>query len=266
MAGLKDQIAAGRAAARARTVGPPASSSRRSGAGPASSSAGRRHLPRPWSRGLADVGIVFSTLARARRRRPRVPRRGVRAPDLPGAHAARRRSRAPVPVHLDLSLNLAVVRRPGHRRAALRPGQGAVRCCPASWSCPTASGSCRSSRSSPPTSTSCSPAWTSSTIAFRVTRNADLTLEEEEADDLLAAVEMELRRRRFGEAVRLEVEDDISGRGARAARARARPDRRRRGARRRAARSRRAVGAARARPARPQGPRGRRSPRPASPR
>jgi polyphosphate kinase len=40
---------------------------------------------------------------------------------------------------------------------------------------------------------------------FRVTRNADLTVEEEEADDLLAAVELELRRRRFGRAVRLEV-------------------------------------------------------------
>jgi polyphosphate kinase len=46
--------------------------------------------------------------------------------------------------------------------------------------------------------------------AFRVTRNADLTLEEEEADDLLAAVEMELRRRRFGRAVRLEVAHGIS--------------------------------------------------------
>jgi polyphosphate kinase len=45
--------------------------------------------------------------------------------------------------------------------------------------------------------------------AFRVTRNADLTLEEEEADDLLAAVEMELRRRRFGRAVRLEVMSGI---------------------------------------------------------
>ena len=41
--------------------------------------------------------------------------------------------------------------------------------------------------------------------AFRVTRNADLTVEEEDADDLLVAVEMELRRRRFGRAVRLEV-------------------------------------------------------------
>ena len=45
---------------------------------------------------------------------------------------------------------------------------------------------------------------------FRVTRNADLTLEEEEADDLLQAVEMELRRRRFGRAVRVEVESTMT--------------------------------------------------------
>ncbi len=45
---------------------------------------------------------------------------------------------------------------------------------------------------------------------FRVTRNADLTLEEEEADDLLEAVEMELRRRRFGRAVRLEVDESVT--------------------------------------------------------
>ena len=48
------------------------------------------------------------------------------------------------------------------------------------------------------------------TYAFRVTRNADLTLAEEEADDLLAAVEMELRRRRFGSAVRLEIDERMS--------------------------------------------------------
>ena len=48
------------------------------------------------------------------------------------------------------------------------------------------------------------------TATFRVTRNADLTLEEEEADDLLAAVELELRRRRFGRAVRLEVHAGMS--------------------------------------------------------
>jgi len=45
-----------------------------------------------------------------------------------------------------------------------------------------------------------------SVAAFRVTRNADLSVEEDEADDLLAAVELELRRRRFGRAVRLEVD------------------------------------------------------------
>ena len=46
--------------------------------------------------------------------------------------------------------------------------------------------------------------------AFRVTRNADLTLEEDEADDLLEAVEMELRRRRFGRAVRLEIDEAMT--------------------------------------------------------
>src|SRR6266496_1854050 len=40
---------------------------------------------------------------------------------------------------------------------------------------------------------------------FRVTRDADIELAEDEADDLLMAVEEELRRRRFGAVVRLEV-------------------------------------------------------------
>jgi polyphosphate kinase len=41
---------------------------------------------------------------------------------------------------------------------------------------------------------------------FRVTRDADLDLQEDEADDLLRAIESELRKRRLGEPVRLEVE------------------------------------------------------------
>jgi polyphosphate kinase len=41
---------------------------------------------------------------------------------------------------------------------------------------------------------------------FRVTRDADIELAEDEADDLLVAVEQELRRQRFGAVVRLEVE------------------------------------------------------------
>jgi len=44
---------------------------------------------------------------------------------------------------------------------------------------------------------------------FRVTRDADFELSDE-ADDLLEAVELELRRRRFGDVVRLEVSDSIS--------------------------------------------------------
>ncbi len=43
---------------------------------------------------------------------------------------------------------------------------------------------------------------------FRVSRDADFTVSDE-ADDLLRAVEDELRRRRFGEAVRLEVSHDM---------------------------------------------------------
>jgi polyphosphate kinase len=45
--------------------------------------------------------------------------------------------------------------------------------------------------------------------AFRVTRKADLALEED-AQDLLEAVELELRRRRFGRAVRLEIDRAMS--------------------------------------------------------
>jgi polyphosphate kinase len=40
---------------------------------------------------------------------------------------------------------------------------------------------------------------------FRVTRNADLEIEEDEALDLLQAVEAQVRKRRFGRATRLEV-------------------------------------------------------------
>ncbi|MDQ1362590.1 MAG: polyphosphate kinase, partial [Pseudomonadota bacterium] len=43
---------------------------------------------------------------------------------------------------------------------------------------------------------------------FRVTRNSDLYVDEEEVDDLLRAVEGELGSRRFGDAVRLEVAHD----------------------------------------------------------
>jgi polyphosphate kinase len=44
--------------------------------------------------------------------------------------------------------------------------------------------------------------------AFRVTRNSDLYIEEEEAENLLRTIEQELRRSSRGDAVRLEVEAD----------------------------------------------------------
>lgn len=44
---------------------------------------------------------------------------------------------------------------------------------------------------------------------FRVTRNADMEIEEDEADDLLSTIEQGVRQRRFGEVVRLTVDDAI---------------------------------------------------------
>jgi polyphosphate kinase len=44
---------------------------------------------------------------------------------------------------------------------------------------------------------------------FRITRNADFAIEEDEADDLLLAIEQELRKRRFGSVMRMEVQVGI---------------------------------------------------------
>ncbi len=46
-------------------------------------------------------------------------------------------------------------------------------------------------------------------FTFRVTRNEDLEVEEDDAENLLTALEKELTRRRFGPPVRLEVADDM---------------------------------------------------------
>ena len=49
---------------------------------------------------------------------------------------------------------------------------------------------------------------------FRVTRNSELYIDEEETANLLKAVENELHNRRKGDAVRLEVEQDCPDRSA----------------------------------------------------
>ena len=46
-------------------------------------------------------------------------------------------------------------------------------------------------------------------FTFRVTRNEDVEVEEDDAESLLTALERELTRRRFGPPVRLEVADDM---------------------------------------------------------
>ena len=44
---------------------------------------------------------------------------------------------------------------------------------------------------------------------YRVMRNADLTIEEDEAADLLMEIEKQIKRRQWGEAIRLQVEAGI---------------------------------------------------------
>lgn len=47
---------------------------------------------------------------------------------------------------------------------------------------------------------------------YRVMRNADLTIDEDEAADLLIEIEKQIKKRQWGEAIRLEVEKDIDKR------------------------------------------------------
>ncbi len=44
---------------------------------------------------------------------------------------------------------------------------------------------------------------------YRVMRNADLDIDEDEAEDLLKEIEEQVRKRRFGEIIRLEIQDDM---------------------------------------------------------
>ena len=47
---------------------------------------------------------------------------------------------------------------------------------------------------------------------FRIMRNADLTIEEDEAEDLLKEIEKQLKKRQWGQAIRLEVEKGMDER------------------------------------------------------
>ena len=47
---------------------------------------------------------------------------------------------------------------------------------------------------------------------YRIMRNADLTIDEDEAEDLLQEIQKQLKKRQWGEVIRLEVEDKIDKR------------------------------------------------------
>ena len=42
-----------------------------------------------------------------------------------------------------------------------------------------------------------------------IMRNADLTIDEDEAEDLLVEIQRQLKKRQWGEVIRLEVEDKM---------------------------------------------------------
>lgn len=45
---------------------------------------------------------------------------------------------------------------------------------------------------------------------YRITRNSDLTIDEEEAEDLLLEIEKSIKKRKFGDAIRLEIDHDVN--------------------------------------------------------
>ena len=122
--------------------------------------AARRAVPRRDRPGARQGGHRAGALGRPR---PATSRRqlqeALQGAGLPGADAAGRRPRAPVPLHLRA---VAEPRRAGaqpeDRQGALRPGQGAadLRALRARR---RRSASCRSRTSSASTSSGCSPAW-----------------------------------------------------------------------------------------------------------
>ena len=47
---------------------------------------------------------------------------------------------------------------------------------------------------------------------FRIMRNADFTIDEEDAEDLLKEIQKQLKKRQWGEAIRLEIEENADKR------------------------------------------------------
>ena len=170
-------------------------------------------LPRLDRAGPRRRGHPAGPVGRPRPRRAEDGQAAVQGPGLPGADAAGRRPGPPVPLHLRASRSTwpssCATPRP---RPSTSPGSRCRR---------SSTGSCRWA-----TSGSCPledvigehlkklfPGMdVLESHIFRVTRNEDLEVEEDDAENLLKALEKELLRRRFGPPVRLEVEESMEPR------------------------------------------------------
>ena len=259
VAGLKDQVAAGLDARSRPTAARPAQQLleirdrveellARAGA-----DLPRRGRARRWP----AAASCFSRVGRARRgRRASTSTRTFEERIFPVLTPAGRRPRPPVPVHLQPVAEPGGDRpRPGHRRAPLRPGEGAAAAAPLrgdarrrALRAPRA-GHRRPPRPAVPghggrgaTSPSGSPATPTSPSR----RRRPTTCSPRSRSSCAAGGSAGPCASRSTPTITDEVRD--------AAPARARPRRRRRLRARRPARPRRALGAARPRPARPEGP------------
>ena len=48
------------------------------------------------------------------------------------------------------------------------------------------------------------------TCPYRIIRNADLTIDEDEAADLLSEIQKQIKKRQWGEVIRLDVDEKIT--------------------------------------------------------
>ena len=117
----------------------------------------------------------------------------------------------PFPYISNLSLNVGVEVRSRTGRASVSPGSRSRRMWTACSPCPTASRFIPLEQVMVAFLDELFPGMeVGEACVFRVTRDADLALDDDAADDLLLALQEELRRRRFLPVVRLEIDSRTS--------------------------------------------------------
>ena len=181
--------------------------------GPRAAGAPRAGVPRLVKPDLDDAGIhieTWSDLDEADRDHAR----GLLRADLPGAHAAGGRPGAPVPLHLGaVAEPLDPGPQPQDEEAGVRAPQGAADP-PRFVQLPDDNtGRLRFIPLEDLIANHLQDLFPGMEILehheFRVTRNEDVEVDEDESENLIQALESELLRRRFGPPIRLEITDDM---------------------------------------------------------